>query len=96
MFCKIDINNKTKKCYDLTKEKHYKQCTTISFMIFRTGSVLIVGHCNEEILNVVYEYLKNILTNEYDNIYQKNDEIETNNIKIKDIKTKKKKILVSI
>ena len=65
-------------------------------MIFRTGSVLIVGHCNEEILNVVYEYLKNILTNEYDNIYQKNDEIETNNIKIKDIKPRKKKILVSI
>ena len=39
-------------------------------MIFRTGSVLIVGHCDVDTLMIVYEYLKNILTTEYLNIYQ--------------------------
>lgn len=33
----------------------------ISFMIFRTGSVMIVGKCNDEMLLNIYTYLKNIL-----------------------------------
>jgi hypothetical protein len=37
----------------------------ISFMIFRTGSVLIVGKCTEEILYVIYEFIKNVLGTEY-------------------------------
>ena len=54
-------------------------------MIFRTGSVLIVGKCDEETLYIVYEKIKNILISEYDKIYSKQQ--NTNNIK----KTKKKK-----
>ena len=34
-------------------------------MIFRTGSVLIVGHCDVFILNKVYDFLKNILETDY-------------------------------
>ena len=34
-------------------------------MIFRTGSVLIVGHCDEDILHIIYEFLKEILRDEY-------------------------------
>ena len=34
-------------------------------MIFRTGSVLIVGHCDETILYKIYEFLKVILNKEY-------------------------------
>ena len=41
------------------------QCLEISFMIFRTGSVLIVGHCDEDILKIIYEFLKKILQKEY-------------------------------
>jgi len=52
-----DINN---QC-DITK---------VSFMIFRTGSVLIVGNCEENILHIVYDYLKIILNNEYKKICQ--------------------------
>ena len=37
----------------------------ISFMIFRTGSVLMVGKCDENVLNHIYSYIKNILYNEY-------------------------------
>ena len=41
-------------------------------MIFRTGSVLIVGRCDENVLFIIYEFLKNILNNEFKNICQKN------------------------
>ena len=37
----------------------------VSFMIFRTGSILIVGKCNEDILNVIYRYICLILEKEY-------------------------------
>ena len=40
----------------------------ISFMIFRTGSILIVGHCEEDVLYLIYEFLKIILAREYYNI----------------------------
>jgi hypothetical protein len=37
----------------------------VSFMIFRTGSILIVGKCNEEILNVIYRFICTILETDY-------------------------------
>ena len=37
----------------------------VSFMIFRTGSILIVGKCNEVILNVIYRFICLILESEY-------------------------------
>ena len=40
----------------------------VSFMIFRTGSILIVGKCNEEMLNVIYRFIKNILEIEFSGI----------------------------
>lgn len=77
-----------------SNENMYKK---ISFMIFRTGSVLIVGKCDESILLEVYEYLKTILHNEYKNICQKvayqcgtNGQTEiTNKVSDKELKSKK-------
>ena len=40
----------------------------ISFMIFRTGSVLIVGKCEDDILFKVYKYLSDIFKKEFINI----------------------------
>jgi len=64
-------------------------------MIFRTGSVLIVGRCDESVLMIIYEFLKIILNNEYKEICQKNiklnGEVDTFQFKSKD-KDKKKKI----
>jgi hypothetical protein len=37
-------------------------------MIFRTGSILIVGKCNEDILMVIYRFICSILTTEYSTI----------------------------
>jgi hypothetical protein len=44
----------------------------VSFMIFRTGSILIVGKCNEEILMVISRFICTILTNEYSGIQMGN------------------------
>jgi TATA-box binding protein (TBP) (component of TFIID and TFIIIB) len=57
----------------------------ISFMIFRTGSVLIVGKCDDIMLNEVYEYLKKLLHDEYATIATHTD---SNEIK-KETKPKK-------
>ena len=40
----------------------------ISFMIFRTGSVLIVGKCEDYVLYDIYEFIKEILRAEFKNI----------------------------
>jgi len=44
----------------------------VSFMVFRTGSVLIVGKCSEKILHNIYEYLCEIFTREYNSINEVN------------------------
>ena len=69
----------------------------ISYMIFRTGSVLIVGKCDEVILYKSYNYIKKILHDEYNNIVIKNDEL--NNTKknlIKKSKIKKFTIISNL
>jgi hypothetical protein len=74
----------------------YKNINQVSFMIFRTGSVLIVGKCDENVLMIIYEYLKVVLNNEYKNISQKNAETVGSNIKDKKKKIRKKNITISI
>ena len=59
------------------------QCLSISFMVFRTGSILIVGHCEEAIIKVVYNFLKALLIRECPKIY-------TNSNKKKEKKKAKK------
>jgi TATA-box binding protein (TBP) (component of TFIID and TFIIIB) len=66
----------------------------MSFMIFRTGSVLIVGKCNEIILHEIYEFIKNILLVEYQNIVTHNNNINIPNI-IKKKKIRRKTIMIS-
>jgi TATA-box binding protein (TBP) (component of TFIID and TFIIIB) len=51
-------------------ESNTESNTIVSFMIFRTGSILIVGKCSEPILQTVYRFIKNILQQEYREIFQ--------------------------
>ena len=67
--------------------------TEVSFMIFRTGSVLIVGKCDESVLRNIYEFLKILLSEEFKNIGIKIIDSTTNN-KPKNTKTRKKIISV--
>lgn len=86
------ICNCEKKCTKKGSGKGKNQCLEISFMIFRTGSVLIVGHCDEYILNKIYVFLKNILLMEYKQIKIASSEKKT---KPKVKKVWKKTIMVS-
>jgi len=76
----------------MTQLNDNKKYTEVSFMIFRTGSCLIVGNCTEKILRFVYEYIKTILQTEYCSIYSQS-EIQT--VKQKQPKIRKKTIVVS-
>ena len=53
-------------------------------MIYRTGSVLIVGKCeNDDELYMIYDFIKGIFQEEFMNIYEENNEV-------KQVKNKKK------
>jgi hypothetical protein len=85
----VNIEDRTMKMAELNDNKKY---TEISFMIFRTGSIIIVGNCSERILVFVYEFIKNLLKTEYLQIYVSN-EIPT--IKTKIIKIRKKIVFMT-
>ena len=59
-------------------------------MIFRTGSVLMVGKCSELILNNIYIFIRDILEREYYNIYIENHGEDPIKNKNKQKKYKKK------
>lgn len=83
------MEDRKMKMNELIENNKYRE---ISFMIFRTGSCLIVGNCNEEILMIVYDFIRKLLTEEYNNIYVANENTE---IKIKNTNVRKKTIQVS-
>ena len=53
-----------------TKSEHIdsKKYIEISFMVFRTGSVLIVGKCEDYVLHDIYAFIKELLRVEYSNV----------------------------
>ena len=85
-------------CQIYEENKHlYKNIKEVSFMIFRTGSVLIVGKCDENVLIIIYEFLKIILNNEYKNICQKysvGDDNTSFTVKDKTKKVRRKNVIV--
>ena len=78
----------TKENTEHTDIKDINNLTEVSFMVFRTGSVLIVGMCEENVLVEIYEFLKTLLKAEFSEIYQGLIDMESHN----NIKNKKKKI----
>ena len=67
----LEIQNGCQLSASASLEKRGKNCYEVSFMIFRTGSVLIVGKCDENAIMLIYNFLKIILNNEFKNISQK-------------------------
>tara|TARA_B110000090_G_C13376866_1_gene444224 strand:+ start:523 stop:1629 length:1107 start_codon:yes stop_codon:yes gene_type:complete len=84
----IDKCDRGMKTSELDDNKKY---TEVSFMVFRTGSSLIVGNCTEKILRFVYDFIKNILKIEYQTIY-----VPPDNVPIKEKKEKLRKKIISI
>ena len=68
----------------------------VSFMIFRTGSILIVGMCNEDILEQVYVFIKKVLEIEFVKICQKVCDESDLKVKPKKTKLRKKTIYVDL
>lgn len=60
-----------------------RKYTEVSFMVFRTGSCLIVGNCTERILMYVFEFIKSMLSSEYENINVSNEDPVVKNKKVK-------------
>ena len=84
----IILEDRGMKMSELGETRKY---TEVSFMVFRTGSCLIVGNCTERVLKYVFEFIKRILMEEYPNIYvENNDPVEKN----KKTKLRKKTIIV--
>jgi hypothetical protein len=86
---KIMMHERNMKMSELDVSKKY---TEVSFMIFRTGSCLIVGNCSERILMFIFDFIKNILKNEYAVICVASEEPL---IKIKKSKLRKKNVTMS-
>jgi hypothetical protein len=76
----------------IKENKKSENDVIISFMIFRTGSVLISGKCNEIVINKVYNFIKNMLLQEHSKIFIKNNKNIKN--KIKNKKLRKRTIYV--
>ena len=64
-----------------------KNGNNVSYMIFRTGSVLIVGKCEDSELQDIYNFLCGIFKDEYLQIYEEESLLE----KVEKEKKKKKK-----
>ena len=84
--CRNDCNQKMNELGD------NKKYTEVSFMIFRTGSGLIVGNCTRKILDYIYNFIKTLLYDEYSNIMTPSEETT---VKVKQQKIRKKNISVT-
>lgn len=73
-----------------------KNISKISFMIFRTGSVLIVGKCTETIIDIIYKFVRDILETEYEVVGDALSEASTHSQeKANKRKIRKRKIIVT-
>jgi hypothetical protein len=91
-----DVDIQTGSQISEENKAKYKNINEVSFMIFRTGSVLIVGKCDENVLFIIYEFLKNLLTNEFSQIGQQKAKGELVVNKDKKKKIRKKQVVVNI
>jgi len=82
-------SDRVQKMSELGYNKKY---TEVSFMIFRTGSCLIVGNCSEPILRFIFEFIKQVLKNEFSEI---SAAMEDPVVKVKNNKIRKKTIMMS-
>jgi hypothetical protein len=75
--CKFYYNPNDKEqtgCQQSEKNKiNGENLQDVSFMIFRTGSILISGKCDKNIIMIIYEFLKKILIIEYNNIHHESN-----------------------
>jgi hypothetical protein len=84
--------NKSDRSMKLSELNDTKKYTEVSFMIFRTGSCLIVGNCSDQVLMFIYEFIKQLLSIEREHIIVMN---ETPVLKNKKPKLRKKTVIMT-
>ena len=89
-----DIGVQTGKQITTENKGKYTNIVEVSFMIFRTGSVLIVGMCEEDVLIEIYNFLKLLLIAEFENVCQ--GLLDGNHNLLKDKKKKIRKKTITI
>tara|TARA_B000000437_G_scaffold5464_2_gene4915 strand:- start:5461 stop:6615 length:1155 start_codon:yes stop_codon:yes gene_type:complete len=95
----FDVNDQTGQVISIDRNMKMDELgenikyTEISFMIFRTGSCLIVGNCSEKILRFVYNFIKQLFHDQYYNICVTNTNTE---IKVKKEKIRKKTLNITL
>lgn len=89
-----DIGVQTGKQITTENKGKYTNIVEVSFMIFRTGSVLIVGMCEEDVLIEIYNFLKLLLLTEFENVCQGLLDVNHNLLKDKKKKIRKKTITI--
>ena len=89
-----DIGVQTGKQITTENKGKYTNIVEVSFMIFRTGSVLIVGMCEEDVLIEIYNFLKLLLLAEFENVCQ--GLLDGNHNLLKDKKKKIRKKTITI
>ena len=62
------VKTKLETTLELECDDDSKKYIEISFMVFRTGSVLIVGKCEDYVLHDIYAFIKELLRVEYSNV----------------------------
>ena len=92
--CKFYYDDTIQSSFQNGQQPNHKEFQEISFMIFRTGSVLVVGKCEEDVLNHIYQFIKNILELEYNHINNSSDQNTTPVNKDRKKKIRKKTILI--
>ena len=92
--CKFYYDDTIQSSFQNGQQPNHKEFQEISFMIFRTGSVLVVGKCEEDVLNHIYQFIKNILELEYNHINNSSDQNITPVNKDRKKKIRKKTILI--
>jgi len=86
---RISPEDRNMKMSELIENKKY---TEVSFMIFRTGSGLIVGNCSDAILAYIFEFIRNILETEFKNVNATNEIVI---VKDKTLKIRKRLIVTT-
>jgi len=89
-----DIGVQTGNQITTENKGKYTNIVEVSFMIFRTGSVLIVGMCEEDVLIEIYNFLKLLLLAEFENVCQ--GLLDGNHNLLKDKKKKIRKKTITI
>jgi TATA-box binding protein (TBP) (component of TFIID and TFIIIB) len=89
--CKCEV-----PCF-VIKEQHKGQtptCSQVTIAVFRTGAVIITGGCTLEQTMVAYRFINSVIKDNFNLIYQKNEQEVTNSVDMSDPIVRLKQLMI--